>query len=413
MKNIINTSAQTGLCLFVLLLICLFVTTASAQKRKSKNSPPREQKLGQQMPEGYSLIDGDIQMPTWFVEAVLRGKTPKATFSNDLKGEITPDATFSTNLWTGGNIPFEFEDQCQATSTCTGAPNSGCVSAANWTAMYNAMAILEATANLNFQQCPDNNCSGSPGYGSYILIRDSTNDTTMGTNNSCVNNSRNSSAVGMSGGMQIINIVNWGTQYTIVHELMHALGFFHEQSRPDRSTYVTINCNNVQGGCNGTLFNNNFTIEDAAKPYGAYDFDSVMHYGQCAFTTGTNCPTDGTQTITVNPPWNTQWQNAIGQSGTLNHLSELDRAMVSFLYPQPGWRFLDCSYNGGNGASNGTIIRPYTTLADALAATPSGGTLWISGPCPPFPTGNYLPFPLNNNQITIRTAPNITASFGG
>ena len=34
----------------------------------------------------------------------------------------------------------------------------------------------------------------------------------------------------------------------IQHEFMHALGFFHEQSRPDRDDYVTIYYQNIQQG---------------------------------------------------------------------------------------------------------------------------------------------------------------------
>lgn len=54
------------------------------------------------------------------------------------------------------------------------------------------------------------------------------------------------STIGRAGGRQVVSIgsgcVNFGI---IIHELMHSVGFFHEQSRPDRDEYVVVNWTNV------------------------------------------------------------------------------------------------------------------------------------------------------------------------
>ena len=89
------------------------------------------------------------------------------------------------------------------------------------------------------------------------------------------------SGVGMSGRKQALNLQFpscIGRKGTIAHELMHALGFFHEQSRPDRGDYVVVMMANVKGSRK-----NNFLKMENTKPYDHYDFNSVMHYGEYAF----------------------------------------------------------------------------------------------------------------------------------
>nr|CAD7444994.1 unnamed protein product [Timema bartmani] len=58
-----------------------------------------------------------------------------------------------------------------------------------------------------------------------------------------------SSAVGRQGGSQQVSL-GPGCLYKgiIVHELMHAVGFWHEQSRGDRDHFVTVLWDNIQRG---------------------------------------------------------------------------------------------------------------------------------------------------------------------
>ena len=56
------------------------------------------------------------------------------------------------------------------------------------------------------------------------------------------------SYIGLRGGKQDISIAPGCTELRPAHEIFHALGRWHEQSRPDRDNFVTINLNNVQSG---------------------------------------------------------------------------------------------------------------------------------------------------------------------
>ena len=57
------------------------------------------------------------------------------------------------------------------------------------------------------------------------------------------------SAIGRQGGKQRIS-VGEGCEYkgTVMHEMMHALGFFHEQSRTDRDDYIMVLWWNIEPG---------------------------------------------------------------------------------------------------------------------------------------------------------------------
>jgi hypothetical protein len=70
---------------------------------------------------------------------------------------------------------------------------------------------------------------------------------------------------------------------TIQHEFIHTLGFAHEQVRPDRDNFITVNTDNIKPGAitNYDIISNS-QWEDMTSPY---DIGSVMHYGSKSFIT--------------------------------------------------------------------------------------------------------------------------------
>uniref|UniRef100_A0A3B4B0B9 Metalloendopeptidase n=1 Tax=Periophthalmus magnuspinnatus TaxID=409849 RepID=A0A3B4B0B9_9GOBI len=88
------------------------------------------------------------------------------------------------------------------------------------------------------------------------------------------------SFVGRRGGAQVVSLARQGCvfQSTIQHELLHALGFDHEQSRSDRDTHIRILLENV------IRMEFNFRKIQTRNLGTPYDYNSVMHYGRFAFS---------------------------------------------------------------------------------------------------------------------------------
>lgn len=70
------------------------------------------------------------------------------------------------------------------------------------------------------------------------------------------------------------------TEGTILHEMGHVIGLWHEQSRSDRDTYVSVNYQNL---IKGSRFNFDI-VQDNVQNLTFYDYASLMQYPAFSFT---------------------------------------------------------------------------------------------------------------------------------
>uniref|UniRef100_A0A667XM98 Metalloendopeptidase n=1 Tax=Myripristis murdjan TaxID=586833 RepID=A0A667XM98_9TELE len=132
------------------------------------------------------------------------------------------------------------------------------------------------------------------------------------------------SFVGRRGNGQVVSLSRRGCvfQSVIQHELLHALGFNHEQTRSDRDQHVRILLQNVIRGQE-----HNFRRIRNSRNLGTpYDYNSVMHYGRFAFSSNRQ------PTIVPVPNPNV----AIGRA---NQMSPTDILRVNRLYACSTYHF--------------------------------------------------------------------------
>ncbi|XP_016295842.1 high choriolytic enzyme 1-like [Sinocyclocheilus anshuiensis] len=122
------------------------------------------------------------------------------------------------------------------------------------------------------------------------------------------NKDRCFSSLGRTGGKQVVSLNRNGCVYhgIVQHELNHALGFNHEQTRSDRDKYVKINWENISPD---TAYN--FQKQNTNNQNTPYDYGSIMHYGKTAFTIQ-----PGLETITPIPDETVEIGQRQGMSNT-------------------------------------------------------------------------------------------------
>ena len=149
--------------------------------------------------------------------------------------------------------------------------------------------------------------------------------------------------------LQVPGCDNCGTG---VHEILHAMGMAHEQSRPDRDRHVMIFWQNIRSGMAGQ-----FSMKGGADTSQPYDTGSIMHYGPRSFSK------NGQPTIMAKRSFSRSFGgSSTGDLGQRTRMSRADIGQLRALYgcQPPSYRVCDPPAGGPNlliiaGAAGGVL----------------------------------------------------------
>lgn len=228
------------------------------------------QTLFYQQLNGYALVEGDI-----IIGKLVELDQPGAVIKTKIGG----------SRWPHGIIPFELAENLP---------------------LMTKLAVLQAIAHwqkhtaIEFVELTSQNRDNYHDHIRFIPAEGRT----------C------SSFIGRQGGQQIIQLAPRCNAMNTVHEIGHALGLWHEQSRADRSDFIQVVWENIDDDYKHN-FNQHLTD---GKDFGDYDYQSIMHYGPYAFSK------NGEKTIIP-------LLEGVG-IGQRERLSDKDKAAIAAMYPE-------------------------------------------------------------------------------
>lgn len=153
-----------------------------------------------------------------------------------------------------------------------------------------------------------------------------------------------SSYIGMIGGRQNITLSTSCSTGSTIHEIGHAIGLWHEQSRVDRDRHIKILYENIQSGREHNFKTYAESGYDGKEFTSNLDFGSIMMYGPYSFSS------NGKPTIT----------RADGSTYSVQRtsLSAGDKEGINSMYPAAGTSptYINGEYYTINGV---TVLRYY------------------------------------------------------
>jgi Astacin (Peptidase family M12A) len=307
-----------------------------------------------------------------FVFLLLLAAWPQAGLGSNFYQGVATNSLY----WPGGIIPYKFDTN---------------VTTAEQTIYLDGMKEWELAANVHF--VPYSN------QADYVLLRV---DYAQGTDTFVLSPPES------------VLTVDTLSRAQVGHETGHLLGFQHEHVRTDRNTYITVNFTNLidsgnGGGTNGSgegsSISNLYVIDTNSTLFGAYDFESVMHYSRTLFSTNP----DVADTIDPNAPYYAKYYYRIGNYA----LSPGDRAGAAYLYGSPTNALTNVVTNTadvGPGTLRAALYyandHPGTTVRFNIPTSDPG---FSNGVYTIYLTGELPPLAANGTVIDATTQPGYTS----